>query len=158
MGKQFWDNEHPGVFVVTSGCYSDYSIEAVFSTREGAARLAETEPGFNIEEFHLDSDSGQIAVIPHHCRINLLDGTVLEEQPGDSVSVGVGERGRIEYYPQFRPSAVTPGEQEIYYVCEAVSYVDAAHAQKLAVEGRQAWLRAGSPINDTELRRFDDAL
>ena len=48
------------VYVVTTGCYSDYGIEAIFSSKEKAKELLERleraeEDYPNIEEWTLDS-------------------------------------------------------------------------------------------------------
>lgn len=49
------------VYIVTSGCYSDYGVEGVFSTRENAQKVVDLySPGsdfmgeWRIEEFELD--------------------------------------------------------------------------------------------------------
>ena len=45
------------VYVVTSGCYSDYHINAIFSTREKAEEYAELLPDANsIEVYVLDGE------------------------------------------------------------------------------------------------------
>lgn len=39
------------IYVVTSGCYSDYHIDAVFTDRQLADKYAKEDPDRNIEEF-----------------------------------------------------------------------------------------------------------
>lgn len=50
------------IFIVTSGEYSDYHIDAVFSTEENAKKYAELHPGrfADIEEFDVDEDMALI--------------------------------------------------------------------------------------------------
>lgn len=43
------------IYVLTSGSYSDYTIIAVFSTKELATRLIELGHGDDIEEYELDA-------------------------------------------------------------------------------------------------------
>lgn len=47
------------VFIVTSGCYSDYMIEAVFSTHENAEEYIDSKQypsEFRIEEYRIDDE------------------------------------------------------------------------------------------------------
>ena len=46
------------VYIVTSGCYSDYSIDAVFSTREAAEAYIGTKTNRDIEEWQVDTEEG----------------------------------------------------------------------------------------------------
>lgn len=95
------------VFLVTSGEYSDYSIEAVFSTREnahafidsGRKRLCEAE----IEEFIVDPCSPKINPV-WYVRFD-LDGNVMavknEGQPTQPVAITAGydfHRNNIQVY------------------------------------------------------------
>lgn len=50
----------PTAYMVTTGSYSDYTVEAVFTTREGAEALAAKYPPMyaNIEEKPLDEQPG----------------------------------------------------------------------------------------------------
>ena len=50
-------SETKKIYIVTSGCYSDYSINAVFSTRELAEEYIDAGNGYedaDIEEYNLD--------------------------------------------------------------------------------------------------------
>jgi len=123
------------VFVVTQGSYSDYSICAIFSTREKAVEHMGGFPGeFNdIEEYDLDSLRPRKLTKQWNARLN-WDGSVHQyenKNPSviDVVEAYVGERGG-SYTFTWRGGAFV-----------GMSYVSYEHAMKLAVEERQKAMR-----------------
>jgi len=147
------------VFVVTSGDYSSYSIEAVFDNRE----LAESFVGksdADIEEYVLNETSGEVLAPRFHCKLLLEDGSIVEEwgdEEGGRIRAGLrGEVCVVVKRPSARMGSMTPKEfadwmlertepEQGVLVLWATSHVSLEHARKLAAEGRQAWLRAGKP-------------
>lgn len=127
------------VYVVTSGCYSDYKIEAVFSTEERAtafkAELDKTlcDGQFSdiaIEAWELDARAGEENRPIYHAEIDLKTGAVQDPWMESRM---VSTRAR----------AVDPPDESVAseHIAYGSSAVSAKHAMKLAVEARQAWLR-----------------
>jgi len=130
------------VFVVTTGCYSDYGINGIFSTRVKAqqyidgCRAAENcwNKDFNdIEKWTLDEALAEKTYTRFCCGIMLDDGAVLERH-GPQELWGVPKS--TTYVAEDVPAYGGRG------IVRAESSKSAKHAQKLAVEARQAWLRA----------------
>jgi len=121
------------VYVVTTGCYSDYGIEAIFSSKEKAKELLERleraeEDYPNIEEWTLDSireEHQKDAIEVNTCSLRLSTGNLLYSST----------------YKLFNPTKEGYEIAERIDRVDGVSYKSIEHAQKLAVEGRQAWLR-----------------
>lgn len=119
------------VYVVTAGCYSDYGIEAIFSTRELAEDYIVANPkkysGYNdIAEWTVDERAGWVPRKGWYLHLGLSDGSVGNK--GSETSTADPNARNEE--PYFMPDYV-----------RVTSYVSAEHALKLAVEARQAWLR-----------------
>ena len=113
------------IYVVTEGEYSDYGIRAVFSTRLRADRyVAVLESGARVEEYALDEWVGAQRGPQWTCVIDLKSGVLSSRR-----------LGRWLRHP--RRCEIFPGASFI----RVVSPVSAAHAQKVAVEERQRWLR-----------------
>lgn len=122
------------VYVVTEGQYSDYGITAMFSTKalaeayiEEIKRKNESDHcDANIEEWVLDESAGNVAKDVFHCSIDLKSGEI----------------GNQWDYREIVPNNKRVGETSIIgQFATVTSYVNAAHANKLAVKARQKWLR-----------------
>jgi hypothetical protein len=128
------------IYIVTNGSYSDYHIEAVFSTKEAAeAWLAEAQEssgfysdGPQIEEWPLDERAGEILRTGYRCGIRLDTGELYAEEEFRGLAQPTARTGECREYP------ASVGFGGGY---QANSYVSAAHARKLAIEYRQKWLR-----------------
>ena len=120
------------VYVVTSGSYSDYGIETVFSTREAAeAYIAEGEKltysDYNkIEEWPVDERAGFI-MRPYWLVWMMKDGSTENTRELEALAAPTARSGEV-------------GEIGNWGF-QAESFVSAEHALKLAAEARQEWLR-----------------
>lgn len=128
------------VFIVTTGDYSEYSIRAAFSTKELAEayleELLRAEHGYgSIEEWPLNSDLPERAVFVWSVALNLETGEWIRDGGDGGVELRrAGFRGCRSFRANKWQKAVM-----------GQSVVSAEHARKLAVEGRQEWLRRDSP-------------
>lgn len=128
------------VFVVTHGAYSDYCIDAIFSTKEKAEEYVVKYNETNsydkgeITEWDLDEmENAELITQTWSCRINLNTGDITHEKPNEyKLVVKQGERGDTS------TDKAIPGF-DVHGM--ATSYISAEHARKLAVELRQKWLR-----------------
>lgn len=121
------------VWLVGSGEYSDYGIEAIFSTKEKAdAAVAENRSRKTYSQWHdpvefvLDAETGSKWFDPtYSCHMNLESGEIIEERVYQNPSF-MHKRGNAD---------------DIGGYVWSHSPISAAHARKLAVEFRQKWLR-----------------
>ena len=125
------------VYIVTAGEYSDYGISSVFSTKELAETYANEfnkihpyESPTSVEEWEVDQDVEIRCVKTWVCRLDLKTGDCYTEHEG----VGLARPGRKGYVVRY-------GLQGKDADVAATSYESAAHARKLAIEDRQAYLR-----------------
>jgi hypothetical protein len=115
------------IFIVTSGEYSDYHIEGVFSTKKLAEEFAAKGSG-NVEEYDLDARTKDQVREVFCVEIDLHTGEINRE---DSVERLCGDRyTEVNIYGYPSRSRIIAG-----------SVVSRDHAIKIAVEGRQKWLR-----------------
>jgi hypothetical protein len=149
----------PKIFVVTSGVYSDYGINAMFSTKELAEKYIdgqidhdpesyEKASDYNIEEWELDQDhQPQQWVTEYRVNIWLKDGAFVDASESRCKQsentrgyyFTIGEADSVEKTFSFGGKYTDPPGKSM-----GVSYKSTEHAMKLAVEGRQAWLRGES--------------
>lgn len=142
------------VYVVTTGSYSDYSIEGVFSSREKAeAHMGGKPDQFNnIEEYELDTLP--VTVWGHRWDAHLLrDGTETNNMGGpvrehDTQSFLVECSNIKESSYLWTNRTAIKKEQHDYNRehnqrpwFQGISYKSYSHAVKLAVELRQKTLR-----------------
>ena len=151
------------VYLVSDGCYSDYSIRGVFSTAELAesyrAVLAgdDSDSDAAVVEWEVDAEAGKVWRPCFRASINLSAiyhvftgeviceaGAIYNEDEGMALATPDARSKSPEalgapHRPVLGkpPSEVGPGGAR--RVCSLVS---AEHARKLAVEARQAWLRS----------------
>ncbi len=153
------------VWVVTSGEYSDYGIDAIFSTEEKAeaylaqAKLVKLDS--RIEPYELDVPVPE--VWPRFCaRIDLMSGEVTTGEVTYGYEPLNEKWGQVDhllscYFFQHRQ----PGHEETKTALypfhdgklEARSARSTEHAAKLAVEMRQEYLRRCSELGLEPFRR-----
>lgn len=138
------------MFIVTSGEYSDYHIDRAFSTEEKALEyvLSQTDTEdsekerlreYNIEEFEVDEQYDKLVY-------KTIYSVELMLQTGQ-------QKNKWEYRTsgkeKYRGEFTIFGSDNFGYV-RGRSIVSAAHALKVAVEGRQYYLRSK---DDVELNK-----
>ncbi len=116
------------VFIVTSGDYSDYGIEAVFSTEALAKEYVAQSNGADIETWHVDEQRDARKVMVFNCYLR-EDGDLLTKY--ESLEMATGE---------FTEASKTLNNN--FVGRSSVSY---DHALKLAAEFRQSHLRETRP-------------
>lgn len=114
------------VYVLTTGEYSEYGIEGVFSTRELAeSARAVGIPDGDVEEYDLDE---MVAF-----EVGPMWTASIDKETGD---VQIRKDGAVRFR---HPSAAAHGVGSTFLIAE--SPVSREHAIKVAVEARQEWLR-----------------
>lgn len=114
------------IYVVTSGDYSDYGIEAMFSTREkaqayiDARNLNDYDEGREVNEWIVDEQEGWLMRPQWEAHIRNEPPSIRD-----------------------RDAAIRRGKEVAYIT----SYVSPEHALKLAAEVRQQWLREQGIVN-----------
>lgn len=122
------------VYVVTSGSYSDYGIERIFSAREHAEEYIALRP-FNyddaqIEEFVIDSSEPVV-----QWNVNMLrDGSLLNREP-PRVSLN-SCHGTQHSFPRTFMSIMSGDVTHPYIHVNTSKAADAQHAVKIANEIR----------------------
>jgi len=129
------------VYVVTTGCYSDYSIRGVFSSEAKAKRYivnckASADcywTDFNdIEKYALDAGLLERSFHCWNCGIALDNGQVLEAvQESTRYGIPHSKTYVAEDVPRYNGRGIVRAE----------SHKSAAHSHKIAVEARQKYLR-----------------
>ena len=131
------------VYVVTSGQYSDYGIEAMFSTPEKAQAFI-AKQDFNEdrgrEEWELDEWEHALKTECWETVIKLETG---ETRNRDTERIGTWTR--FVPNPRWTETENTwwniPRYDQPCDAIRALSVVSQEHATKIAVEARQKWLR-----------------
>jgi len=118
------------IYVVTSGCYSDYAIEGCFKDRELAEKNAELCGG-DVEEYCIEKDIWTVAKRRWESYI-LKDGKINVQCINYSEVVKNNSKSKIHYW------GANPKPRYVGFV---TSYVSAEHCHKLAVELWQKYLR-----------------
>jgi len=127
------------VWLVSSGCYSDYEIEGIFSeeslARAYCAELHSRGKYFDdadVSEWEVDSEAGKVFRTAFRACIRLVSGEIF----------GMESESLILASPHARSMNNAYGaEIGTNSYLEVFSFVSPEHARKLAVEHRQAWLR-----------------
>ena len=118
------------IYVVTSGSYSDYSINGLFSTLEKAQAFMDKNKSElccdqgDIEEWNLDELVKYTSKTVWFCKLGTKSGTILRERRHEKSC----------------PPRYTSSRGDKIYVWSESS-VSPEHAHKLAVEKRQEVLR-----------------
>jgi len=134
------------VWLVSMGEYSGYGIDAAFSTEEAAAKYCGSlsDQGKGYFELFLDEHKTDELVRVYVSCVELHSGEKREHRTSPWldytptwVKASEAPSGRGEYYlADYRGNR--NGDRPMSWGCSNVSQ---EHAEKLAVEGRQAWLR-----------------
>lgn len=134
------------IYAVSSGEYSDWTIEAVFSTREKAEQFKQDYFGgsydcVDIWEWDIDSRLGDKREFVTHfeCLLNLRTGEMLRQTSRVQLRKDY-EMSRRDY-PE---SVAEPASHAPDGYAFGHSIKNEQHAQKLASEARQNWLRQNS--------------
>ena len=157
------------IYVVTQGEYSDYGIDEMFSTKALAERYINGDPGLRIEEYELDKELEKISRPYYGCAVHLFACEEGKDWPvwgrktfraGELVPSHFSSYCYKLATPMQRtePSSFCYGPavtgEEFKYLNHpeygrivTTSFVSQEHANKLAVEAYQAWLRAGRPTH-----------
>jgi hypothetical protein len=133
------------VYIVTSGCYSDYGIRAVSLSKRNAqaaidaAKIADEwwAGDAEIEVWPVDEVLKMRKFTVWLCGMLLDDGSIVEPKaPGYC---------RSEFSEPFRSRVEQCGTRVPCYanrpIVRVLSSVSQDHANKVAAEARQAWLR-----------------
>ena len=156
------------IYLVSSGRYSDYSIDRVFSTLEKAEfwiGASGGDHGYAIEEFDVDQEPGMthkqtwvsvfqflgtrwIYSYDDKSRYAVEGEIDVRESHSDLTAAGTNDRTgkRKAYYCD--GSGLFADKPHGYMTFE--SYVSAEHAQKLAVEAKQEYMVARAAGHDIQ--------
>ncbi len=128
------------VWIVTSGEYSDYGIEAVFSSEEEADRFIKgqkySDRFESVEWSLMNLDEYEVKTV-YSCSITLRSGEIYDHDDRDEW-IQKNKRSQVEKYDASTENAE---RRSGWKHLGAVSYVSRDHAHKLAVELRQHWIR-----------------
>jgi hypothetical protein len=125
------------IFIVTSGEYSDYHIEGVFSTKKLAEEFVATlSRDARVEEYALDEKVGWAYATVHQVYIDLETGDIASTT--HQYPMLCAPRFAKFEVPTYR---VNWGDNTFRTCGIGKSVVSRDHAIKIAVEGRQKWLR-----------------
>jgi hypothetical protein len=129
------------VYAVTAGCYSDYHIEGIFSTRERAEKFhASVEDSDKlIEEYTLDARIDWVARDAWATTMYIADGRI-SEPFHHQCEYGEMAPPNVKLRSVHHTCIEQTGGNSLDWV-EVQSYVSQAHADKVAAEIRQAILR-----------------
>ena len=138
------------VFVATHGRYSNYRVDAIFSTRAKAKEFIyeaskDDYDAADITEWTLDGEQDKKWRALWLCHLDAESGDVVEEHTSEmieSCTARTVPAWNNIYFKGHR--GLSQDERAIE--AHGASYVSSSHARKLAAEVRQAWLRAGKPI------------
>lgn len=131
------------IYVVNAGCYSNYRVVALFSTKEKAtAFMAAIPDDYNdIEEFALDSDVADLVTRGYSqwTVLMLRDGTTERVRRHDSISTyGINQRPRV-----WRRSQINGTARAADCLDASVMATDETHAAKIANEYRMQMIATG---------------
>lgn len=128
------------VYMVTSGCYSDYSVDGVFSTMEKAETYkALLSDANDIEELHVDAGESEERHVEYKTILRFDNGDVI----GQYSSERLGKRDYSGGIGSVLSEEWRKGNGGPSFIETAFGYStkSAEHAMKLAVESRQRHLR-----------------
>src|SRR6267154_3215731 len=122
------------IFLVTSGQYSDYSVDAVFSTHEKAMSYVGEDlekSGCNIEEFEIDGNSGETHKDGFMVIIDLESGDITESHPSGKRLTGLNSKYESAAISDMRDFGKKGTGALLGRITATVySYVDQDHAIK----------------------------
>ena len=136
-------NKPTKVFIVTSGCYSDYGIDKVFLDNVTAQKYCDVHnegrgkyhDDYVVEEWPLDDwDTEEISRTLYTCYLFIDNGEIKSES--DRINIERPEVRHIEYVLRDTPmiGAYNKGKGRRYV--GGNSYISAKHALKIAADRR----------------------
>lgn len=140
------------VYIVTSGAYSDYSLEGVFSTREKAEEFREqfnlVNPGYecanDVMEWEVDERAGETSRMSWSVVMELSNGEAVVEPYNNNPRPVLAQANLRNETPRLVRRFLGMGaSRRLADTVDVVSYESLDHAVKVAAEFRQAWLREG---------------
>jgi hypothetical protein len=134
------------VWIITSGEYSDYSIDAVFLDEESAKKYMERYEEVHGDRYRMQIEVFNVGTVPeeiHHATIVMVlaTGDVTREEKGNAMPAA---RLAPEWKKQWN---LGMGDVPARLV---VTGLDLEHARKRAGDLRRARLAAGGPIPGLE--------
>ncbi len=128
------------VYIVTGGEYSDYSIYCIFSNKQLAKEWISKQSNdiygkndYNIEEWSMDEQINVVEMTVYQQGIFLDTGELIESYQNIVV--------RNPFRGECLQSAVKVPMYNNRQVSRVISGVSREHAEKLAIEARQRFLR-----------------
>ncbi len=121
------------VFVVTSGEYSDFHVDAIFSTQAQAEAFINKAEDFNIEPWALDEMANVLAQQTYQTAINCKTGDVLQDYTSAIIEI---------HPPRWAEGRIGVDWRSKAEMAVGRSTVSQKHALKIAFETRQKSLRA----------------
>ena len=92
------------IYIVTSGCYSDYTIERVFSTKEKANEFIQQHgTDYRIEEYVVDEEKVKKEEKIWDVEIDIDDNSVIQSIPRNFLC---REEGTCEHHEYFQNDVV----------------------------------------------------
>jgi hypothetical protein len=124
------------VWLATAGCYSDFSVIGVFSTRKAAEEVSRmSHDGNNPACYEVDELEGGSRKDKFYCHLEMKTGKVVNQGVTQGYQV-VPKNTRVG-----SPAYLFGPVPQHNTIINAESYVSAKHALKLAIEYRQKLLR-----------------
>ena len=129
------------IYLVTSGSYSDYSIEGVFSSEDKAkayvqqANAKSYSTDRSIEEWTVDENENLRCMEVWRCQLE-AQSNYFKANPTMPTS-----RSQRVLWPEGKRSEIQMWGRGYEKVIDTFSAVSPEHAVKLAIEKRQEWLR-----------------
>jgi hypothetical protein len=130
-------------YIVTRGCYSDYSISSVFSSESLAQAYIDkhlSKADYQIETYNVDEDKDVVMQTFWEYEIEADSGNYYKRYKADTESMRMnGEKALCN---PFRSRSSTRRRYGVI-VISSQSTVSFEHAKKVAAEARQCYLRTG---------------
>jgi hypothetical protein len=107
------------IYAVTSGSYSDYSVNAVFSTREMAEEFVNGDRGYDIEEWELDTprDNWTIVSVWMDKEGNVIGTPMVQAHNTDTAGFRFFGSDIISPNPSFLYAVATDSIERAVKVC-----------------------------------------
>jgi hypothetical protein len=151
------------VFVVTSGCYSEYGIDGIFSTKENAEDYAQTlfADDINIEEWDLDEKKPDLNEKEWFVNIDVCDGhindakCVIVQDNRDENLFDVRFLGMVRYACTFSFEFLIKSNRKDKAIKIASDRVTAILATPYKYDGLQAYIHGWRPEQDIKCVRYN---
>lgn len=140
------------IYIITVGEYSDYHIDACFLDKEKAeryleqAKLVNCYDGARLEVYILNEGQEKVVRKYWSSKIDVLTGKITENEETFYEWADQSERGEYTNFEKLGTYIPT----ELY----SNSYISSEHANKLAIEARQNFLRNIGGIEKIKKHEF----